>query len=97
MREFPRQPTPPSNSVKRFYREFASGSLGLIGLIIFALPLVTLASFSQALLLRRVLDTVFRSDQTHVSMSALAALLVGLSLVRAFASFFQSRTQNRIG
>jgi len=87
----------PPGLVRRFYRDFAPGSLGQIGSIMAALLLVTVASFGQALLLRRVADTVLRGDQAQVSMAALAVLLVALSLVRALAGFFQTLMVGRLG
>ncbi len=87
----------PPGLLRRFYRDFAAGSLGLIGLITVALLLVTVTSFGQALLLRRVVDTLLRGDQAQVSMAGLAALLVALSLVRALAGFFQTVMVGRLG
>ena len=87
----------PPGLVRRFYRDFALGSLGPIGLIIFALLLVTVTSFGQALLLRRVVDKVLRGDHAELSMAALAALLVALSLIRALAGFWQTLMVSRLG
>ena len=91
-------PTSPSfRHIKKFHRDFTSRSLGLISLIIIALLIVSFTSFSQALLLRRALDAVFQSGDAGTSLWALAAVLVGLSLVRALASFIQVLMVTRLG
>ena len=82
---------------KRFNRDFISRSLGLFCLILLALLLVSFTSFSQALLLRHALDTVFQSGHAGTSLWLLATLLVGLSLVRAGAGFFQTLMMSRLG